>query len=470
MGGADKLMALQTVVMSGGTGTRTKVGQAMTATGPDQVGELTNDVETLDLANGRAAYDYDLKVGTFTQHRHEVMTKQGEGDAAKEVGIESIEGVTFATTPSGLFSWGTQNSPEWLLKRNPIAIALAAADSAPADMAALDKEFDGKMMKAAKGKTHEGEDMELYFDPATKMLAGFEVLDTEPMLGDVQAQYVFSDYKAVGDVQLPHHVKITKGGEPFSEVQFAMIAVNDPKATEAFAIPDPNKGEAEAAAKSPDSFPMKLVKVANGVYQAQAFRHHSMVVEFPTFLAVVEAPYLGTQSRMLASVLAAQFPNKPIKYVAITHPHWDHIGGVRSMAALGATILVDKGHEPAIKKILDAPHTHPADDLAKAGDKAGKMEVYDGKKEIKEGNQTLQLIAFTSSHVEPMVMAYVPGSGVLFQSDLWFPGTGAPANPAVVQLAEAIKKNNLKVNTMVGGHGTFGPYADMTKAIAAMPK
>jgi glyoxylase-like metal-dependent hydrolase (beta-lactamase superfamily II) len=312
--------------------------------------------------------------------------------------------------------------------------------------------------------------MELYFDPTTKMLAGFEVLDTEPMLGDVKAQYIFSDYKAAGDVQLPHHVKINKGGEPFSEVQFASIAINDPKAAEVFAIPDAIKSQADLAASQADSFPMKLVKVANGVYQAQAFRHHSMVVEFPTFIAVVEAPYLGTQSRMLAAVVAQQFPNKPIKYAAITHPHWDHIGGIRSMAALGATILVEKGHEPAIKKILDAPHTHPADDLAKAGDKAGKMEVYEGKKEIKEGNQTLQLIPFTSSHVEPMVMAYVPGSGVLFQSDLWFPGTGAPASPAVVQMAEAIKMNNLKVTTMVGGHGTIGPYAAMTKAIAAMPK
>ena len=36
------------------------------------------------------------------------------------------------------------------------------------------------------------------------------------------------------------------------------------------------------------------------------------------------------------------------------------------MAAMGATILVEKGHEPMLKKILDAPHTHPADDLAKA--------------------------------------------------------------------------------------------------------
>ena len=250
--------------------------------------------------------------------------------------------------------------------------------------------------------------------PTTKMLAGFEVLDTETMLGDVNAQYILSDYKAVGDVKLPHHIKILKGGEPYSEVQFASIVVNDPKAADVFAIPEEIKGQAETASKDADAFPMKLVKVSNGVYHAQAFRHHSMVVEFPTFVAVVEAPYLDTQSRVLAKAVAAQFPNKPIKYAAVTHFHFDHIGGVRAMAALGATILVAKGHEPALRKVLEAPHTHPPDDLAKAGDKAGKIETFEGTKEIKEGNQSLQLITFTGSpHTEPMVMAYVPSARAL---------------------------------------------------------
>jgi glyoxylase-like metal-dependent hydrolase (beta-lactamase superfamily II) len=471
MGGADKLMAIQTLTMSGGTGTRTKVGQAMTATGPDQVGELSNDVETLDLANSRAAFDYDIKVGDFTQHRHEVLTKFGEGAGGKPIGIESIENVTFASTPSGLFSWGTQNSPEWLLKRNIVSIALAAAESASASDAVEDKELDGKMLKYGKGKTHDGEDMGLYFDPTTKMLAGFEVLDTETMLGDVNAQYILSDYKAAGDVQLPHHIKVLKDGEPYSEVQFASIVVNDPKAADVFAIPEALKGQAETASKEADAFPMNLVKVSNGVYHAQAFRHHSMVVEFPTFVAVVEAPYLDTQSRMLAKAVAAQFPNKPIKYAAVTHFHFDHIGGVRAMAALGATILVAKGHEPALRKVLEAPHTHPPDDLAKAGDKAGKIETFEGTKEIKEGNQSLQLISFTGSpHTEPMVMAYVPSGRALFQSDLWFPSIKAPGSPAAAQLMEAIQMAKLKVDTMVGGHGLIGPYAEFTKAIAALKK
>ena len=137
-------------------------------------------------------------------------------------------GVTFATTPGGLFSWGTQNSPEWLLRRNAVSIALAAAESASTSEVAQDKELDGTMMKYAVGTTHDGEELGIYFDPETKLIAAFEVLDTETMLGNVNAQYFLSDYKDVDGMKLPHHVKILKGGEPYSEVQYASIVVNDP--------------------------------------------------------------------------------------------------------------------------------------------------------------------------------------------------------------------------------------------------
>ena len=470
MGGADKLMAIQTLTMSGGTGTRTKVGQAMTATGMDQTAQLTNNVEILDLANGRVAYDYDLKVGDFSQHRHEVLTKYGEGDAGKPIGIESIEGVTFATTPAGLFSLGTQNSPEWLLRRNPVSIALAAAESASTSETVQEKELDGKMMQYGKGTTHDGEEMGIYIDPDTKLLAAFDVLDTETMLGNVEAQYILSDYKDVGDVKLPHHIKIRKGGEDYSEIQYASIVANDPKATDVFAIPDAIKADAETASRGGDVFPMKLVRVANGVYHAQGFRHHSMVVEFPTFIAVVEAPYLDIQTRALANAIASQFKDKPIRYAAVTHPHFDHIGGIRSMAALGATILVEKRQEPAIRKIVETPHTHPQDDLAKAGDKGGKIETFEGTKEIKEGSQSLVLHAWVSPHVDPMVMAYVPSARALFQSDIWFPGLGIPGSPDAADLLAEIQKAKFNVSTMVGGHGLVGPYAELTKAVAAMKK
>lgn len=467
MGGEEKLKSIQTLTMIGGKGTRTKVGQPPTTSGNDVTGELSNNVETLDLVNHRAAMDYDIKVGDFVQHRHEVFNRE-KSDAAP-FGIESIEGVTFATTPSGLFSWSTQNSPEWLLKRNPVSVVLASAESASAADAAEEEEFNGKKIKHGHGKSPEGEDLEMYFEPDTKLLAGFMVLETETMLGDVMGTYFLSDYRDVNGVKLPYHIKILKGGEPYSEVQYESIIMNDSKAAGVFTVEDALKSKVSQAMKGPDSFPMELKKAANGVYQAFAFRHHSMVMEFPTFIAVVEAPYLETQTRMLAQAIARQFPNKPIKYVAVTHPHYDHIGGVRAAAALGATILVEKRQEPLLRKLLDAKHTHPNDDLQTALDAkqaVGMIETYEGKHVIKEGNQTLELYAFDSVHFQPMVMAYVPGARVHFQSDLWFPGVPLPSSPALVQLNDAIKAAKLQVDTLVGGHGGIGPYSAMAKAIA----
>src|SRR6185295_18308587 len=105
------------------------------------------------------------------------------------------------------------------------------------------EEFDGKMMNHGHGKSPGGEELELYYDPETRLLAGFQVLETETMLGDVDAVYFLSDYQDVQGIKLPYHIKILKGGQPYSEVQYASIVVNDPKAADVFAVPDTHKAQ-----------------------------------------------------------------------------------------------------------------------------------------------------------------------------------------------------------------------------------
>src|SRR5262249_21388300 len=148
------------------------------------------------------------------------------------------------------------------------------------------EDFDGKKLNHVHAKSLDGVDVGLYFDPETKLLTGVEILDTESMLGDTTVHYTFSDYKDVNGIKLPFHVKIRKDNEDYSEVQFTSIAVNDSKAADAFALPKELDAKAWAVAFADDSFPMTLKKAANGVYQAQGFRHHSMVVEFPNYVAV----------------------------------------------------------------------------------------------------------------------------------------------------------------------------------------
>ena len=126
-----------------------------------------------------------------------------------------------------------------------------------------------------------------------------------------------------------------------------------------------------------------------------------------------------------------------------------------------------------VRPIMDTPHTNPEDALeaAKKAGQAGALEFFEGKKVLSDGGQTLELYAVGGiPHVEPKVLAFVPKGGVLFQSDLFFPGTGAPAGPDAVALLQAVKALKLRVITNAGGHGGVGPFAELEKAVAAAQK
>lgn len=468
-GGSDKLNAIKTITMKGGAGTRDQLQESQRVGEAEPSATLANVVEIVDLAGGRASIDYEIDNAGFKQHRHEVLTTRG----GKAVGVEYVgTRPVIATSPGGLFSWGTQNTPVMTLQRSPVAILLAAAGSASDAKPPEDKTFNGVMAKAASAKTRAGDDVTLYFDAATKLPLGFEITDTEALEGDVPAQYILADYKSVDGVMLPHKITIKKNGKAYSDVQYTSAAINDAAADKEFAIPEAASQEADRAIAAGEYSPVAIEKIGDGLFFAKAYSHNSMVVEFPQFLAVVEAPYTDTQSATLARVLAAQFPGKPIRYAAVTHHHSDHIGGVRGLAAVGATILVDKAHEAPLRTMIEARHSHPADELEtrrSAKQPVGAIEVFEGRKVISDGKQSLELYTFAGSpHADPMVLAYVPGPKALFQSDIWFPGTGGAGNPAAKQLLDSIRTLNLKPSTNVGGHGGVAPFAELEKAIAAM--
>ncbi len=466
--GGDALKAAQTITLSSGAGTRTRLQQTRHVSDPEEPGTLKNVVEIVDLKSGRASLDYEINESGFMQHRHEVLTmRQG-----KPVGVEYVDArPVIATSPGGLFSWGPQNSPEIALRRDIAAILLDVQNTA-GDTPADDRDFNGRMALHTNVTTKGGETISLFVDPQTKLPVGFETIDTEALDGDVPAQYLLSDYNDAGGVKLPLKITIRKNGKDYADVQYATAKVDDPAATKVFDVPDAAAKDADAAIAAGDYSPLEISKIADGVFFARAYSHNSLVVEFPQWLFVVEAPYTDAQSRTLVRLLKAQFPDKPIRYAAVTHHHSDHIGGVRGIAAAGATILVERGHAPALLPLLERPHTHPPDSLQaarKAGQKTGMLEIYETRRVVSDGNQSVELYAFTGSpHVEPMVMAYVPSAKVLFQSDLWFPGTGGTGNPAARQLYDSIKTLKLDVKTNVGGHGGVGPFAELENAIKDM--
>jgi glyoxylase-like metal-dependent hydrolase (beta-lactamase superfamily II) len=313
-----------------------------------------------------------------------------------------------------------------------------------------------------------GERFNLYFDRASERLVGFETLDTDPMLGDTTGRYILGDYREAGSLMLPHRVTVLQDDQPYSDVRYASIAVNGETDLDVFEIPADLAAQAEQAREADGPWvPLTWTPVDDGVFHVVAYSHHSMVVEFPTFVAVVEAPYTEAQSLALARLIGERIPDKPIRFAAVSHPHWDHIGGVRGMASLGATIVVASGHESRVRTVARPSHTNPPDRLqeARAAGSPGAIEIFDESWAITEEGQTLSLYEVSGSpHVEPVVLAYVSPGQVLFQSDLFFPGTGAPGTPASRHLEDSIRELRLTVRTLVGGHGGVGPFSELTSA------
>ena len=77
--------------------------------------------------------------------------------------------------------------------------------------------------------------------------------------------------------------------------------------------------------------------MADGVYLLGGGPANSYMVEFRDFVAVFEAP--GNEERSLAVIdaIAKLAPGKPIRWLISSHPHFDHIGGLRTYLHIGAT-------------------------------------------------------------------------------------------------------------------------------------
>ncbi len=455
MGGWESIEAVDYLVQRG-SGRRERLGQIPETGAADPSATLSNLLEVIDLRNGRAAFDNEVLVdGGFSQHRTEVLTRL---DGQPVAWGTTAGRVRQATSVNGLFSWATQNSPEILLRRNILHVVKAAAN-VPAGQRAEARMIAGRSFWYGWTTGDGGEIIGLLFDRDTDLLAAYLTLDTDSMLGDQDARYNLGDYRQAGQLLLPFSLDIDKGGRPYASVRYQEISFDDPEALALLEIPEDVMPQARQVLDSGGSWvPLAWQPAGAGVFHVEAFSHNSMVVEFPSFVVVVEAPYTEAQSLTLARMIEARL-GKPIRYVAPTHPHYDHTGGVRAMASLGASVLVAAGHEAEMRMIVESPHTNPPDALAQeTAERAevGRVEVFSGMTEVSEGNQRLQLYeVFGIPHVNPMVLAYVPEAGVLFQSDLFFGGPGADATA----LYQAIRSLGLQVDTIVGGHGGILPFS-----------
>jgi glyoxylase-like metal-dependent hydrolase (beta-lactamase superfamily II) len=171
----------------------------------------------------------------------------------------------------------------------------------------------------------------------------------------------------------------------------------------------------------------RLVREAEGVYVAEGYDFSNLV--FFVSPAMVIAVDAGTTEETAREAVAAlrQITRAPIKYLILTHGHWDHVGGVGALREPGTTIIARVGFadELAHSRSYDPPFKYFF------GTGTMKLDVKPDRliaaaETLDEGGLDLRLIPAPSGETSDALFIQDRKHGLLVVGDAFMPYVGAP--------------------------------------------
>lgn len=291
------------------------------------------------------------------------------------------------------------------------------------------------------------------------LLERIETWFGHPVLGDTMIEAVFLDYREVGGIKFPGRITFREGGYPAFDLIVTEIVPNAPAA---IAVPD-----AVRQAQAPAPSAVVPQQMSEGVWFLPGGAS-SVLVEFREFLVVIDAPVDEERSMAVIEASRSIRPNKPIRYVVNTHIHFDHLGGLRTYAAEGATIITQRDNIAYLEQIWANPRTLSPDRLSRSGKRA-VFEPVVGTRTLTDGARELVLYHYGgNAHNAGMLMAFLPRERMLFEADSYIPGPpGAthPAIPNLLQFYEAVERLRLDVDQILPSHGRVATFAELTGVV-----
>ena len=284
-----------------------------------------------------------------------------------------------------------------------------------------------------------------------------------PVLGDMLYETRMTDYKDFAGVKFPTLLHSHQGdlrrnrGENSIEIRVSNVQPN--VNVQAIAVPDAVQKATVAPVR------VESQKMADGVFRIAGGTHHSLAVDFRDFVAVIEAPQSEQRSLAVIAEVEKLIPNKPIRYLVNTHHHFDHLGGLRTYATMGTTIVTHEGNRDFYDHtvLASTPRTVQPDRFSAqlpywTGGRQPEFETLTSKYVISDGVRVLEVHHVEGlAHNANMLIAYLPKEKILVNADLYSPpapGAAPPApNASMMTFFRNIQRLKLDVAQHVGIHG-----------------
>ncbi len=264
-----------------------------------------------------------------------------------------------------------------------------------------------------------------------------------PVLGDMNVEHEFVDraYQPVGEgMRFPvhwhsHHgyddnfntFTVASGHNVFDAMLPTMVAN---RCEDAVAVPAGLPPPASSARVDSE-------RLADGVFLIGGATHNSVAIGFRDHVAVVEAPISEARSLAVIAEVERLFPGRPIRYLINTHQHFDSIGGLRTYAQLGATIIThQRNHAFYNRDVINYTPRQLQPDLLTLMPPTELTEgyTYELVREnhtLTDGRRTVRIAyAQPLAHADGMLMVYLEGERLLVQADML--NTHEPLSPDAI--------------------------------------
>ena len=341
---------------------------------------------------------------------------------------------------------------------NPLGIVLLALDET-STVSNLREEGGQQVVDVVAAN---GTQLTLFVDGETTLPTRVMSSTYHSMLGDIVFETTFEDYAETGGLggfqarlTMPRTYTTNLGEFMISQYR----VTTDPHAE----LGDLSAPAAEAISTDVS---VETEEITDGVWHLTGGSHHSVVVEFDEFLALVEAPQ--SEARTLAVIAQARElqPDKPLQYVVNTHHHFDHSAGIRAAVSEGLTVVTHQVNRSFYEDLVARQHTIEQDALAR-NPQPLTMETVAGDDvfELTSGRRTLEISRIVGDpHSESNLMAYLPRERLVIEADAFSPRPDAPA-PFAASLLDTIEAQELRVNSIIPIHGGVATLEDLESAV-----